>query len=89
MHGALKLSMKLGFIDEDIVKRGLDLIKSYHLPITTKGLDPKDVYQDMFLDKKTSHHRLVFGLLDDIGKGFLSQNQINKDIIIECLEEIC
>ncbi len=88
MHGAFLLANKLKLITDTTLNDGLDMLRAYHLPLQVRGLNRDDIYNDMFHDKKTIHKRLVFALLDDIGKSHLSTQLISKDIILECIDEL-
>lgn len=88
MYGELLLSEKLGFISPDIVEKGVDLIKAYHLPLVCEGVDHEVLYEEMFHDKKTSSNKLMFALLSDLGSSFLSTDMINKEILMGIISTI-
>jgi len=88
MHGALELSRLLNLISSDDVKKGLALIQAYDLPIYASGIDPDSLYQEMFYDKKTTHNRIVFALLNKLGDSFLSTKTIDRQTIDQVMDTI-
>lgn len=88
MHGALHLSHELGYLSEEAVKDGIELIKAYHMPLTVSGLGRDDLYNEMFHDKKTTNKRLVFAMLNQVGDSFLNTNTIDEQAIYSCFDKI-
>lgn len=88
MHGALILANSIGLIDDAQKEKCLDLIQAYRLPITVNGITARDVYQDMFKDKKTTNKRLVFALIDNIGDSRLSTVSFDEELLLQCITEI-
>jgi 3-dehydroquinate synthase len=88
MHGELILSELLGFINKQVVEKGLMLMQKFHLPITTTDIDVELLYEEMFHDKKTQGNKLTFALLSDLGKSFLSKEILQKKILIDSLNTI-
>lgn len=84
MVGAAYLSYMNHFISRNDLDRIEKVLLSYDLPIRVNGLNNKDIYNQMFLDKKTKNNKINFVLLSSVGKAFraekISTEQINAAI---------
>jgi len=83
MHIEAELSSALGLIDDKQVRRIKNLIDSYSLPSgMPEGIDAKDLFATMQLDKKAVSGELKFILPEKIGtvkiQSGVSQEDINK-----------
>jgi len=88
MHGALHLSKELGYLTNEEVLDGIELIKAYNMPLHVTGLDKDLLYKEMFHDKKTTNKKLVFALIHKVGDSFLSTDSIDKKAIYSCFNKI-
>lgn len=88
MHGDILLSVALGTLSPEISEQLITQIKTFDLPITVKGLDRDILYQEMFSDKKTTNKRLVFACLNTIGDSYLTDQTIEKDIILSVIDKL-
>ena len=88
MHAALNLSKELGHLCEDEVHRALDLIQLYELPIEVTGLEAKQIYEELFFDKKTTNQQLMFALLNSLGTSYLHKESIDSEIILKAIDAI-
>ncbi len=67
MVQAAKLSQHTGHCSEAVVDRISRLIDRFGLPTQLPPLNPEDIVQALYLDKKTTHSNLRFILVNDIG----------------------
>ncbi len=81
MHGALRLSGLLGYLEDADINRCLNLIQGYQLPITTTGLNSDTLYKELFYDKKTDANRLVFAIIPKLGESFLNTDTIEENLV--------
>lgn len=61
------IASKIGKINEDEFKRIKNILKKYNLPFKYKGLSVDEVYDFMFMDKKTVAGKIKFILPEGIG----------------------
>jgi len=87
MVAAAKISEKLGFISEDLVKRIIELLEVIGLPIKVKEVDEDKFWDILYRDKKIRAGGLNFVLPRDIGDVFLTSGVPIK-VIREVLREI-
>lgn len=81
------LSKRLGHISEDDFDLILETIKSYHLPTSVSGMTSDDVYQDMFLDKKTAYNTLKLVLLKEVGAAYIT-TEVDESLIKEAIDYV-
>ncbi len=84
---AAYLSKALNQISADDLEAIETCIQAFNLPTRIGNLDPEDVYQDLFHDKKTKHNTLNFVLLTSIGSCEI-RNNIEKNVIMESIKYI-
>ncbi|MFH1849587.1 MAG: 3-dehydroquinate synthase [archaeon] len=82
---AAKLSAELGHLSEAELKRHNRLIEKIQ-PAWKLGLRPSDLIRSMKHDKKAHHGKLVFVLLDGIGKAFVADS-VPEDVLRKVLGE--
>ena len=87
MVAAAKISEKLGFISEDLVKRIIELLKVIGLPVKVEEVDEDKLWDVLYRDKKIRAGRLSFVLPRDIGDVFLT-SEVPIKVIKEVLREI-
>lgn len=87
MVSALNLSRKYGNISMEDVERVKELLSYFDFPAEVWGMELKDVYDQMFYDKKARNNVLTFVILSEVGKA-VSTKAISKEDIITALEEI-
>ncbi len=68
MVGALKLSIELGLLAEEVLPRTERLLRSLKLPIRAEGCTVDAMYEDIFHDKKTVGGRVNWVLISKIGQ---------------------
>ena len=83
MMGAARISERLGLIDDDVVARQADILRSFGLPLTAPGVEPSGVRQAMRMDKKVSEGRPRFVVLERLG-----QAALRDDVPEELVEEV-
>ena len=67
MIQAAWLSVETGECAKDVPIRITNLLKKFNLPIDPPNLKPEDIIRSMYHDKKTTHNKLRFILVKDIG----------------------
>jgi 3-dehydroquinate synthase len=83
MMGAARISERLGLIDEDVVARQADILRSFGLPLTASGVEPSRIREAMRMDKKVSGGRARFVVLEQIGRA-----AVRDDVPEELIEEV-
>jgi len=68
MVGAFKIAKQLGIVDGSLVEKVEDTLQKFGLPVKVCGLNVKEVYENMFHDKKTRKGKLLFVLPKRIGE---------------------
>ncbi len=81
------LCLKRNIITSNEFENFKQLLLDFDLPINLTGINPEEVYNQMFLDKKVSNNKLNFVLLNKIGEAYTTKD-INKDDIIEAINYI-
>lgn len=91
---AMKLSVRMGVLDELDAERVEGHLKSVGLPVTIQDISPalEQIPEELlcFLkyDKKATEKGIVFILLRAIGKAFISQD-VNMDDVLNVITESC
>ena len=84
---AAHLSAKLNFCDEDLQKLIEATLRHVDLPTRVPAdLDPEELVQAMFLDKKKKGKKLRFILLKGLGQAFMTAEVELKDVIETFME---
>ena len=87
MIAAARISEKLGFITQDLVKRLRELLKAVGLPVEMEGVNEYKLWDVLYRDKKVRAGKLVFVLPRDIGNVFLT-SEVPPGVIKEVFREI-
>ncbi|MFQ5450917.1 MAG: 3-dehydroquinate synthase [Nitrospinaceae bacterium] len=85
VHAAL-LSRITGHCGPEIPRRIAALVETFGLPTRLPPLDPGDIIQSMYLDKKTAHNKIRFILVKDIGSIEIVDD-VPEHLIRQALEE--
>ena len=80
---AAKLARELGRVDDDFVKRQIELNRQFGLPVRFDGIDPDQVIGFMLRDKKVVGGTLRFVLPTEIG-----QCELVGDIASETVKQV-
>ncbi|MDP2328094.1 MAG: 3-dehydroquinate synthase [Dehalococcoidia bacterium] len=67
MMGAAKISQAMGLIDQSVVDRQADLLRSFGLPLVAPDVNTTVIMDAMTRDKKVEQGRLRFVLLQGVG----------------------
>lgn len=81
------ISLELGHLSDTDIDMIENTLKLYDLPRSVSGLEPEQLYAEMFLDKKTSSNALSFILLDKIGNCYVNDS-LDKEIIINAIKKV-
>ncbi|MBI2074564.1 MAG: 3-dehydroquinate synthase [Candidatus Levybacteria bacterium] len=84
---AIKLSKKIGLLDEKITQRMISLIKKYGLPTKISKISKSDTYLLTSQDKKAVDGIPRFILVNKIGETTIN-NHVEKEIIQSVLDEV-
>lgn len=84
---AIKVSVRMRFLENSEEERIIKLIQKYKLPTRIQGLSLNTVSNQMIKDKKTINNIPRFVLLSGIGKTKINQ-LVPKEIIISELKEV-
>ncbi|PJF41152.1 MAG: 3-dehydroquinate synthase [Chloroflexi bacterium] len=84
LMAAARLSYNLELCDDSLIPVVKDVLESAGLPIEIGDLNPTDIYEAMFTDKKWKHGRSHFVLLRGIGQPTIVQD-VPREIVIETL----
>ncbi len=80
MIAASFLSMRRGLISEEDYQNVIDVISSYHLPVSTGGMSVEDVLWATKSDKKMAGNTVKFILLKRIGHAFIDKTVTDDEI---------
>ncbi len=75
------ISMEIGSLKISEYDDIINLLKMYNLPTKVCGLSSDEIYEHMFLDKKTTFGRISIICLDGIGKSFVKDDLSDEQII--------
>ncbi len=67
MMGAARIAERMGILDNEVVARQADVLRTLGLPLAAPGVNAEAVMETMLLDKKVEAGRLRFVLLEEIG----------------------
>lgn len=81
MAAGLYFSMKRGSITSEDLKEAEEILRYFDLPVRAKGLETKDVFEQMFYDKKTKDGKLNIIILDKIGKAYTEKNASDDEVL--------
>jgi 3-dehydroquinate synthase len=92
MACALFLSKRMGFLPDQELTEGLDLIGRFRFPrgLVSKrflSLDRDELLDSMHSDKKKIDKQLRFVLLDRIGHAFLHEHDIAKENVLQAIDD--
>ena len=68
MMGAARIAERMGILDNEVVARQADVLRTLGLPLAAPGVNAEAVMETMLLDKKVVGGRLRFVLLEEIGR---------------------
>ncbi len=88
MAAAMKISADKGFVCEKEIERLEGLLKYFDLPVRVSGLDKKDIYKTLFMDKKARDNKIGFVLIEKIGTPLRTKN-LKEEEIMAGIEFIC
>lgn len=84
---AAYISQYLGMIDQKAADRVISLILKLHLPIKAVGCTVRDLYTDIFHDKKTVGGKVKWILMESIGKVSANSN-VPEDVVKKAMSRI-
>ena len=80
MVGAVRLSISLGLLPEEVLPRTEKLLQALNLPIRAEGCTVDKMYEDIFHDKKTVGGKVTWVLLAAVGKTVCKSDVLEKDV---------
>ena len=81
---ANELAKRVGLMSKEEAQRVKRLLERYNLPTCYEVKDPKEFYEQFFLDKKSAQQRIKFVLPKGIGS-FIISDSIKKEDVLEVL----
>ena len=87
MIAATRISEKLGFINQNSVKRLKELLGAIGLPVKMEKVDENKFWDVLYRDKKIKAGELIFLLPREIGKVFLT-SEVPPGMIKEVFREM-
>jgi len=87
MMGAARIAHGLGLIDEELVARHGDILRSFTLPTAASGIDVERVLEAMRLDKKVQQGQLRFVLLHGVGQPVVHAD-VPEDLVRSVLRDL-
>ena len=85
MVGAVRLSISLGLLPEEVLPRTEKLLQALNLPIRAEGCTVDKMYEDIFHDKKTVGGKVTWVLITEIGKT-ACKSDISEKAVREAME---
>ncbi|RMF12934.1 MAG: 3-dehydroquinate synthase, partial [Gammaproteobacteria bacterium] len=86
---AAAMSVRLGWLDEDVLERAHNLIRALRLPTAPpKGMTPSDFMRYMSVDKKVVSGQMRLVLLKSLGEAVVTSD-FDPVILTETLEAFC
>ncbi len=88
MAGAFRIAKKLGLVDDSLIERVEETLGKIGLPVKVSGLDAREVYEQMFHDKKVRQGKLLFVLPKRIGEViqcFIDDEGLIMDVLGEII----
>lgn len=87
MLAAFSICVKKGMVTQEDFEEGRQLLEYFEIPTKVKGISAEQIYQQMFLDKKTTKNKIKMILLSKIGEAY-STDQLSKEEIMEAIASI-
>ena len=81
---ANELAKRVGLMSKEEAQRVKRLLERYNLPTCYEVKEPKEFYEQFFLDKKSAQQRIKFVLPKGIGS-FIISDSIKKEDVLEVL----
>ncbi len=81
MISALYLSKKVGIITEKEIECFKELLMFFDLPIEARNFSVKDIYEQMFLDKKAKNNQIDVILLKNLGEAYTLKGACEEDLL--------
>ncbi len=84
MMGAARIAERMGILDNEVVARQADVLRTLGLPLAAPGVNAEAVMETMLLDKKVEAGRLRFVLLEEIGRPIVHGDvpgEIVRDVV--------
>lgn len=71
--GAVRISEERGYVPEGTLDSLKRLMENFHMPVTAKGVDKKQIIEDTKSDKKMDGNTIRFILLRRVGEAFIDR----------------
>jgi len=80
MMGAARIGVELGMIDEELLNRQADVLRTFGLPLVAPGLNVTVILDAMQRDKKVVQGKLRFVLLEGVGRAVV-RGDVPADLV--------
>ena len=87
MVAAAWLSVRLGTLAESDFCRLKNLLQALNLPLKAENCDPKNIYAELFHDKKTVQGKIHWVLLNGIGQTTI-RNDVPQELVMDAIKEV-
>ncbi len=87
MMGAARIAAELGMIDQSVVDRQADLLRTFGLPLVAPGINTTAVLDAMTRDKKVERGRMRFVLLHGVGRAVV-RGDVPEDLVVRTVQAL-
>ena len=87
MMVAIKISEKIGMINQSSVIEQKNLLEDYSLPTSAENIDKQKIFEAIKMDKKNVDGRVKWILLDGLGKSKIVRG-VDDKIVNEAINEV-
>lgn len=87
MMVAIKISEKIGMINQSTVIEQKNILEDYNLPTTAENIDKQKIFEAIKMDKKNVDGKVKWILLDGLGKSKIVRG-VDDKIVNEAINEV-
>ena len=87
MMVAIKISEKIGMINQSSVIEQKNLLEDYSLPTSAENIDKQKIFEAIKMDKKNVDGKVKWILLDGLGKSKIVRG-VDDKIVNEAINEV-
>ena len=84
---AIKISEKIGMINQSSVIEQKNLLEDYSLPTSAENIDKQKIFEAIKMDKKNVDGKVKWILLDGLGKSKIVRG-VDDKIVNEAINEV-
>jgi 3-dehydroquinate synthase len=87
MMGAARIAQELGMIDQALVNRQADVLRSFGLPLVAPGINTTAALDAMTRDKKVERGQMRFVLLEGVGRTVV-RSDVPRDLVVSTVQAL-